>query len=323
MFGTKYNSNNDNHFQRRRKDMKKLLIPIIALMLVLAACGNKSDDGSGKSGKAETKSYTLDSGKKIDIPKDPQKIAVVAPTYAGGLKYLGANIVAVNKQVDQSKLLKDKFKGVTKIGDNDVEKVTKAKPDLIIVYSTDKNIKKYEKIAPTIVFDYGKHKYLEQQRELAKIVGKEDQEKKWEKEWKSQTEKDGKEIKDKIGADKTVSIFDEFDKKLYTYGPNWGRGGEVLYQAFGLKMPTELEKAVKKEGWTEVKQEKISDFAGDYIVSTSEGKAAPGYEKTNIWNNLPAVKDNHVIKVQAETYWYNDPYTLDYMRKDLKEKFLK
>ena len=45
--------------------------------------------------------------------------------------------------------------------------------------------------------------------------------------------------------------------------------------------------------------------------------------KTDLWNNLSAVKNNHVIEVQAETYWYNDPYTLEYMRKDLKEKFLK
>ena len=37
--------------------------------------------------------------------------------------------------------IKDKFKGVTKIGDGDVEKVAKEKPDLIIVYSTDKDIK--------------------------------------------------------------------------------------------------------------------------------------------------------------------------------------
>ena len=43
--------------------------------------------------------------------------------------------------------------------------------------------------------------------------------------------------------------------------------------------------------------------------------------KTDLWNNLSAVKNNHVIEVQAETYWYNDPYTLEYMRKDLKEKF--
>ncbi|MGW7997723.1 ABC transporter substrate-binding protein [Staphylococcus xylosus] len=298
--------------------MKKLLFPLLVLVLVLAACGNKSDSDK----KEETKSYKLDSGKSIDIPKKPQRIAVVAPTYAGGIKYLGGDIVAVNEQVDSSKLLKDKFKGVEKIGENDVEKVAKAKPDLIVVYSTDKNIKKYNKIAPTVVYDYGKHKYLDQQRELGKLLGKEDKVASWEKEWKAQTKKDGQEIKDKIGEDVTVSIFDEFDKKLYSYGPNWGRGGEVLYQAFGLKMPDKLNDLVKKEGWAEVKQEKIADYAGDYIVSTSEGKSKPAYEKTDLWQNIPAVQKDQVIQVQAETYWYNDPYTLEYMRKDLKEKFL-
>lgn len=298
--------------------MKKLLFPLLVLVLILAACGNKSDSDK----KEETKSYKLDSGKSIDIPKKPQRIAVVAPTYAGGIKYLGGDIVAVNEQVDSSKLLKDKFKGVEKIGENDVEKVAKAKPDLIVVYSTDKNIKKYNKIAPTVVYDYGKHKYLDQQRELGKLLGKEDKVASWEKEWKAQTKKDGQEIKEKIGEDATVSIFDEFDKKLYSYGPNWGRGGEVLYQAFDLKMPDKLNDLVKKEGWAEVKQEKIVDYAGDYIVSTSEGKSKPAYEKTDLWQNIPAVQKDQVIQVQAETYWYNDPYTLEYMRKDLKEKFL-
>ncbi|WP_214307263.1 ABC transporter substrate-binding protein [Staphylococcus pseudoxylosus] len=298
--------------------MKKLLFPLLVLVLILAACGNKSDSDK----KEATKSYKLDSGKSIDIPKKPERIAVVAPTYAGGIKYLGGNIVAVNEQVDSSKLLKDKFKGVEKIGENDVEKVAKAKPDLIVVYSTDQNIKKYNKIAPTVVYDYGKHKYLDQQRELGKLLGKEDKVASWEKEWKAQTKKDGQEIKDKIGEDATVSIFDEFDKKLYSYGPNWGRGGEVLYQAFGLKMPDKLNDLVKKEGWAEVKQEKIADYAGDYIVSTSEGKSKPAYEKTDLWQNIPAVQKDQVIQVQSETYWYNDPYTLEYMRKDLKEKFL-
>lgn len=302
--------------------MKKLLFPLLALMLILAACGNKSDSDSNSDKKEETKSYKLDSGKSIDIPKNPERIAVVAPTYAGGIKYLGGKIVAVNEQVDNSKLLKDKFKGVEKIGENDVEKVAKTKPDLIVVYSTDKNIKKYQKIAPTVVYDYGKHKYLDQQRELGKLLGKEDEVKSWEDKWKSQTKKDRQKIKDKIGEDATVSIFDEFDKKLYSYGPNWGRGGEVLYQAFGLKIPDKLNDLVKKEGWAEVKQEKIADYAGDYIVSTSEGKSTPAYEKTDLWNNIPAVQQDHVIKVQAETYWYNDPYTLEFMRKDLKEKFL-
>src|SRR5699024_12450836 len=126
--------------------------------------------------------------------------------------------------------------------------------------------------------------------------------KKWEEKWKSQTEKDGEAIKAKIGENTTVSIFDEFDKKLYTYGSNWGRGGEVIYQAFGLQMPDKLNELVKKEGWAEIKQEKIADYAGDDIVSRSEGKSEPGYKKTDQGNNLYAVKHNNEIEVQVNTY---------------------
>src|SRR5699024_11546742 len=101
---------------------------------------------------------------------NPERIAVVAPTYAGGIKYLGGKIVAVNEQVDNSHILKDKFKDVEKVGENDVEKVAKTKPDLIVAYSTDKNMKKYKKIANTVVYDYAKNKNIYQKRQFSKII---------------------------------------------------------------------------------------------------------------------------------------------------------
>ena len=62
-------------------------------------------------------------------------------------------------------------------------KSCQAKPDLIIVLDQNKNIKNI-KIAATVPFNYQKHKYLEQQEELGKLLGKEDEVKKWEKQWK-------------------------------------------------------------------------------------------------------------------------------------------
>lgn len=44
-------------------EMKKLLLPLLALILVLAACGNQSNNESSKS-KKETKTYVQDSGIK-------------------------------------------------------------------------------------------------------------------------------------------------------------------------------------------------------------------------------------------------------------------
>lgn len=304
---------------RRGIFMKKFIAFIILVTLLLASCSHQSEAEKSE----DTRSYELDSGKKIDIPKKPKRIAVIANTYAGGLKYLGGNIVGVTKDIDKSKVLKDKFKNTEKFSENDVEKVAKLKPDLIIVDTTDKNIKKYQKIASTIPIEYGKKDYLDTQIELGKMIGKEEKSRQWVKEWKDQTSKDSKEIKQQIGENATISIFDDFSKTIYAFGKSWGRGGEVVYQAFNLKMPNALEKVVKKDGWKELSQEKLPQYSGDYIITMSEGKSKPEFEKNNIWKNIPAVKNNHVINVKAETYWFNDPYSLDYIRKEIKYHLIK
>ena len=61
-------------------------------------------------------------------------------------------------------------------------------------------------------------------------------------------------------------------------------------------MPKGQQDLVKKK--VESKPRKIEDVVGDYIVSTGEGKSKPSYETTNIWKNLPAVKNNNVIEVK-------------------------
>ncbi len=302
--------------------MKKLWLPLLAILLVLSACGQNG----GQNSKNDTKSFALKTAKgedKVDIPKNPKRIVVLAPTYAGGLKYLGGKIVGVSDQITQSPVLSKEFKDVDKVGVEDVEKVATLKPDLIITYNTDKNTDKLKKIAPTLAFDYGQYDYLEQQKAMGEILGKSAEAEKWIKDWKAQTEKDGKEIKKQLGDNTSVSIVEDFDKKLYAYGKNWGRGSEVIYQAFGLKMPEALEKATEKEGWKEISKEEIDKYAGDYVITAKVKDAAkPEFQNTSIWNNLPAVKQHHAFDVDSQVYWYNDPYSLDVIRKDLKKQLL-
>lgn len=301
--------------------MKKLIFPLLALMLMLAACGNNSSDDASKKDKKE-KTYTQDSGKKVKIPKDPKRIVVLGATYAGGLKELDANIVGVANIVDDSKVLKDKFKDVDKVDAENVESVAKLKPDLIITYNTDKNLKKLNKVAPTIAFDYMKHDYKEQHKELGKIVGKEDKAEDWIKDWEEKTKDDGNEIKDAIGEDTTVSIIKDFDKKIYALGKTYGHGSEILYDSFGLKMPEKVEKATKKNDLADISEEQIPEMSGDYVVTPVAKGADLSFENKDIWKNTEAVKNGKTFKVDEGIYWLNDPYSLDYERKDLKEKLL-
>ncbi|KFE41164.1 ABC transporter substrate-binding protein [Staphylococcus agnetis] len=304
--------------------MQKWLIPLVAMILLLAACGQNKEEKSAQSDVKTLALKTAEGKQNVKIPQTPKRIVVLAPTYAGGLKYLDANIVGVSNQVDQSPILKKHFKDIDKVGNDDVEKVASLKPDLIVTYDTDKNTKKLEKIAPTLAINYGKYNYLEQQELLGQIMNKEKEVAEWKDNWVKQTKQDGTEIKKAIGKDATVSIIEDFEKKIYAYGKNWGRGSEVIYQAFGLKMPTELEKATQKEGWKEISKEEIETYAGDYIIKAKAPKAAqPEFTHTAMWSNLKAVKANHVFDVDSSIYWYNDPYSLDVIRKDLKEKLLK
>lgn len=304
--------------------MQKWFIPLVAMILLLAACGQNKEEKSAQSDVKTLALKTAEGKQNVKIPQTPKRIVVLAPTYAGGLKYLDANIVGVSNQVDQSPILKKHFKDIDKVGNDDVEKVASLKPDLIVTYDTDKNTKKLEKIAPTLAINYGKYNYLEQQELLGQIMNKEKEVAEWKDNWVKQTKQDGTEIKKAIGKDATVSIIEDFEKKIYAYGKNWGRGSEVIYQAFGLKMPTELEKATQKEGWKEISKEEIETYAGDYIIKAKAPKAAqPEFTHTAMWSNLKAVKAKHVFDVDSSIYWYNDPYSLDVIRKDLKEKFLK
>lgn len=301
--------------------MKKLLLPLLVLVLVLAACSNGSEDKSSKKDSEKT-TYKQDSGDKVKIPKNPKRIVVLGATYAGGLKQLDANIVGVANIVDDSKVLKEKFKDVEKVDAENVESVAKLKPDLIITYNTDKNLKKMKKIAPTVAFDYAKHDYKEQHLELGKIVGKEDKAKKWVEDWEQKTKDDGKEIKDAIGADTTMSIIKDFDKKIYALGKTYGHGSEILYDSFGLKMPETVEKATKENDLADISEEELPKMAGDYVVTPVAKGSDLSFENKEIWKNTEAVQNNHTFKVDEGIYWLNDPYSLEYERKDLKEKLL-
>lgn len=299
--------------------MKKLLIPLIVLVLVLAACGNGSDDNGDKNDK---KTYKQDDGKKVKVPKHPKRVVVLGTTYAGGLKQLDTNIVGVANLVDDSKVLKKKFKGVKKVDPEKVESVAKLKPDLIVTYNTDKNLKKLNKIAPTVAYDYQKHDYKDQHKELGKLVGKEDKAQKWIDDWDKKTRNDSKEIKDKLGQDTTVSIIRDFDKKVYALGKTYGHGSEVVYDSFGMKMPDKVEKATKKNDLAEISNEEIPEMAGDYVITPVAKGGKLSFEDKDYWKNTDAVKNGHTIKVDEGIYWLNDPYSMDYERKDLKEQWL-
>lgn len=301
--------------------MKKVLILVLTLILFVAACGNNNDNkdsSSKKDSNSDTKSFTMDNGKKVDVPKNPKRIAVLHPTYVGALVKFDHTPVAVPEFINQNKVLKDVTKDAKKIDQTNVEQVAKSKPDLIITSAQDKNLNKLKKIAPTVTFDAMTSTYKDNTTKLAELVGEEDKVKEWIKEWDKKLKNDREEL-DPLIKGKTATVLQQTPKGLMAFSAELGRGTEILYSGWGLKQPEDLKKATEKTNAISITPEEFDKYLGDFVVIAANGDQKAPFEDTNVWANTEAKKNDHVVKFDVSETQYNDPISLEKQR----EIFLK
>ncbi|MGE6366897.1 iron-hydroxamate ABC transporter substrate-binding protein [Bacillus paramycoides] len=303
--------------------MKKLFISLTVLfVLVMSACSNgstdKKNDAQGK--KSETIIYQSENG-KVEVPANPQRVVVLS-SFAGNVMSLGVNLVGVDSWSKQNPRFDSKLKNVAEVSDENVEKIAELNPDLIIGLSNIKNVDKLKKIAPTVTFTYGKVDYLTQHLEIGKLLNKEKEAKTWVDDFKKRAQTAGKEIKTKIGEDATVSVVENFNKQLYVYGDNWGRGTEILYQEMKLKMPEKVKEKALKEGYYALSTEVLPEFAGDYLIVSKNKDTDNSFQETESYKNIPAVKNNRVFEANMMEFYFNDPLTLDFQLDFFKKSFL-
>ncbi len=313
--------------------MKKYIWLIAAMMtLVLAACGNteesasEEDSGGSSDESAEMVPYTTDAGEEIEIPKDPQRIVVLASSYFGNLMHLDANVAGVSNDVEGSEVLKpiaeDGNVELLEVGN--VEQVMNLDPDLIITFSTDENLDKLKAIAPTIPVEYEKWNYLDIHEEMGRIVGKEEEAAEWVEGFEAELAEDKKAVEEAIGEDASATVIEQYAKDIYVYGTNWGRGTEILYQGLGMEVPEEVQNEVVETGWKSISAEEIGKYAGDFMfVGTGDAGAENAYKDTAVWQGLDAVENDRVIEFDSPTFYYNDPYSLEYQKDILVDALTK
>ncbi|RDI37215.1 iron-hydroxamate ABC transporter substrate-binding protein [Falsibacillus pallidus] len=302
---------------------KKMLAFLLLLVLTLSACSSNTtnqDKKDSKESKPSTITYQSENG-PVKVPADPKRVVVLS-SYAGNVMALGVNLVGVDSWSKMNPRFQDKLKGVEEVSDENLEKIIELNPDLIIGLSTIKNIDKLKKIAPTVTFTYGKLDYLSQHIEIGKLLNKEKEAKTWVADFKKRAKEEGEAIKAKIGDDATVSVVENFDKQLYVFGDNWGRGTEILYQEMKLKMPENVKENALKPGYYAISPEVLPDYAGDYLIISKNKDSDNSFQETETYKNIPAVKNGHVYEADAKEFYFNDPITLDYQLEFFKKSFL-
>ena len=309
--------------------MKKAIIPFILFCLLLAtACGNGSNnsgspvskDAQPESSGSSTIAYQSEDG-PVEVPAHPERVVVLS-SFAGNVMALDVNLVGVDSWSKMNPRFEEKLKDVQEVSDENLEKIIELQPDLIIGLSTIKNVDKLKQIAPTVTFTYGKVDYLTQHVEIGKLLNKEKEARDWVDDFKKRAQQAGEEIQAKIGKDATVSVLEKFDKQLYVFGDNWGRGTEILYQAMHLNMPDKVKEMALKDGYYAVSLEVLPEFAGDYVILSKNSDADNSYQNTDTYKNIPAVTNNRLFEVNAKEFYFNDPLTLDFQLDFFRKSFL-
>jgi iron complex transport system substrate-binding protein len=308
--------------------MKKAMFPLFLLCLLLAsACGNSSNNSSSSDVTDDqlgekalsTITYQAENG-PVEVPAHPERVVVLS-SFAGNVMALDVNLVGVDSWSKMNPRFDEKLKDVQEVSDENLEKIIDLQPDLIIGLSMTKHVDKLKQIAPTVTFTYGKVDYLTQHIEIGKLLNKEKEAQAWVADFKKRAQQAGEEIRAKIGKDATVSVMEKFDKQLYVFGDNWGRGTEILYQEMRLNMPDKVKEMALKDGYYAISLEVLPDFAGDYVILSKNNDGDSSFRE-DLYKNIPAVKNKRLFEVNAKEFYFNDPLTLDFQLDFFLQRFL-
>ncbi|MCQ8261123.1 iron-hydroxamate ABC transporter substrate-binding protein [Streptococcus suis] len=287
------------------------LISLLLGLILLTACSAISQD---KSQTAVSSMPTIEGITYYgEIPAQPKKVVSLNFANTGYLLQLGFDVVGATSYDINNPAFKDMLKNTQTVTSEDLEAITALEPDLIVTSSTDEQLEQLAAIAPTIALEYGKHSYLETLTVFGKIFSKEDQAQEWQTNWKEKITTASEKIKAVTGQDASFTIMGYLGKDLYLFGNNWGRGGEIIHQELGFTAPQKVKDEVFGPGFLAVSQEVLADYAGDYIILAVEDQSlATSLENSDSWKNLPAVQDNHILKVDTKAFYFNDPISLEY-----------
>lgn len=296
-----------------------LALPLLPLLL--SACGGAGEHNENKTGnraasesehngpasKAEVKSVQTVNG-EIEIPAHPQRI--VAEEYLGSLIPLEVIPVGAPGLALNNVYFKEDLKGVADTGDYgkmNVERILDLNPDLILSANSD-NYAQLSKIAPTVVVPWGDLKNAhEELTYFGELLDKQEEAAAWLKKYDERIAAARARVEQVIPADASFSILEVTDKTIFVYGDNFGRGGQPVYQALGRKPPQQVAAEMMEKQWAEISKETLPDYAGDYLVITSDNLTLEDLRKDPMWGTLPAIKNGKTYVWKEERSWYYDP----------------
>jgi len=102
-----------------------------------------------------------------------------------------------------------------------------------------------------------------------------------------------------------------------------GRGTQILYQEMGLQMTDAVQEVALTDGYYAISAEVVPDYAADLMIFTYFIGSNLSFETTETWTNIEAVKNNLVLKIEAESFYMTGPISLGYQLDTIEAYYLK
>ena len=308
----------------------KGLVFILGVLFVLTGCGSNTSDTEKAREKEVTGTHLFKAANgEIEVPNNPKR--VVVRTYMGHVLALDVPVVGATEWdlaspfIDKKVLDKIKDVGVPM----NAEEVLALEPDLIIT-DTEDEVASLEKIAPTVLLPYDTVRNINESVDLfGELLNRKTEAEAWKKSFKENADKERARLAEvNFPMDATVGLYELQDSKLFVFGSNFGRGGQVLTTGLGLKQQDNIQKVSDGDGWKELSLEALPDYAADFMFFTSytangtESAELTALKANPIWKTIPAVEKNQVIELPFEKMYYYDPIAIQAQLKLITDKLI-
>lgn len=308
----------------------KGLVFILGVLFVLTGCGSNTSDTEKAKEKEVTGTHLFKAANgEIEVPNNPKR--VVVRTYMGHVLALDVPVVGATEWdlaspfIDKKVLDKIKDVGVPM----NAEEVLALEPDLIIT-DTEDEVASLEKIAPTVLLPYDTVRNINESVDLfGELLNRKTEAEAWKKSFKENADKERARLAAvNFPMDATVGLYELQDSKLFVFGSNFGRGGQVLTTGLGLKQQDNIQKVSDGDGWKELSLEALPDYAADFMFFTSytangtESAELTALKANPIWKTIPAVEKNQVIELPFEKMYYYDPIAIQAQLKLITDKLI-
>ena len=270
---------------------------------------------SGEDEQAGTRLYKDALDREVEIPAHPQR--VITSQYLPQMIALGMKPVgAATHLLTGFAAIKDQVGGIEDVGaanELNVEKMLTLKPDLILVAEWNRDaVEQLSKIAPTVVVQWEGQDPFEHLRVVADVLDQSEAAEQWLQAYKAKSDEARAKLAGFVDPSETfgaVVIGGFENRQLRVYGP--GNVGYTLFETLGLPMTeqvrTEWEKGDNSLGLS-ISLEQLPEFASAdrlfLVTFHNDEDFVSEVEQSRLWNNLPAVKNNKVYRVD-DGIWFS------------------